>query len=760
LPSPLAILLLIAVAASLYLPTLQNGFVFDDRPLLIGGEAGAEPFPWHSVFTRATHSFYRPFRSLSFRLDRHFWYLNPLGYHLGGLLLHSLVGIAFFILLLSLGIPSPTSLFAALLFLAHPANTEAVEYVSSRAELLGALFSLLFLLSCSRYLKHERRVDRSLALVFLAAALFSKETFLILSFFPLFLPGRGGKKKRLSLICFAIAGTFISARLLLLPGGTDIGRFGVLLGYPQILIKAPAVLFSYLRLLLFPIGLSPDHPLSVLPLPGPMEWMGQALFLAAALIVIAALGKLSRGSRLGSCCLLLSLLPLLNLYPAPRLFAEKYLYFPSLWFCLLLASLMNALCVLCGRGVSPRSPPARIAARRRSHTSIQASPCRPDPRPLTVFTLISASILVAFAVLTLSRHPAWRSELTLWASAAAKRPASPLVLFNRGVSLLEAGFPRQGIIYLMEADELLPGQTLIRERIGDAWSMMERPALARRAYSDALEKAPERGPLHLKLAAAYEKLGDRERAAESFELALSSAPSSPGLYRRLDLAGDYRRLIADYRNRGETDKARLLLRRALGVFPRDPIFLQEAGYDLLRQGKANEAAVYLERAREEAGDRADLLFLLGECRRGQGRLDEAAELYRESGAADPRSAAARLALGNILAGRGRDREAEAAFREALAIDPEDFQSWTNLGNIYQERGDSRKAEEAYLSSLAGRDNFKTRYNLGFLYLKRLGAPEKALPHLERARELCQDFHLEPRINAAIQAAQAAARSQK
>jgi len=721
---PLAILLLVAVAAALYLPTLQNGFVFDDPPLFVGAEAGDEILPWPRFFTQATHSFYRPLRSLSYRMDRAAWDFNPLGYHLSGLLLHALVGVAFCSLLASAGLSLRTSLLAALLFLAHPANTEAVDYLSSRSEVMGSLFALLFLTTAGRAARRDERPARplfALAVVFFIAALLSKETFALLALYPLFLPGRGSARKRLIAACGMISVAFILARFLLIPGAMGASRFGVHLSYPQIMIKGPAGLLSYLRLLVFPIGLSPDHPLPILPLPGPVPWAAQASLLAAVLIGIAALGRLSPGGRRGAAWLLLSLVPLANLYPAPRIFAEKYLYFPSLWFCLLLASLLNELCVCCGRGVSPRSLPTRIAAGRRSHAEAPASPCLHEPLPSAAFALFSAVILACFALLTLARHPDWRSDLSLWASAVKKRPASPLALFNRGTSLLQSGVPRHGILFLQEASELLPRHPRVHERMGDAWAMLERPDLARKSYEAALERSPEKGYLQLKLAAVYHRLGEREKADAAFEEALSRPPPSPALYRRLDLSADFLSLSAAFRSRGEPEKARRILRQGLSVFPRNPEILKAAAGDLLREGKAEEAAGLLEKAMEVAGERADLLSLLGECRQSQGCPEKA----------------------------------EEAWRKALALRPADFQSWTNLGNIRQSRGDYRRAEEAYLSSLAVQDSFKARYNLGFLYLKQLGAPEKAIPHLRRARELCSDFSLDPKLAAGIAAAESA-----
>ena len=71
----------------------------------------------------------------------------------------------------------------------------------------------------------------------------------------------------------------------------------------------------------------------------------------------------------------------------------------------------------------------------------------------------------------------------------------------------------------MEADGLLPGQPLIRERIGDAWSMLDLPALARSAYAEALAHASEPGILHLNLAPGLNKQWFEEREEELRKLA-------------------------------------------------------------------------------------------------------------------------------------------------------------------------------------------------------------------------------------------------
>ena len=74
-----------------------------------------------------SHKSYRPLTILSFRLNRQIHGLEPLGYHLTNVLLHTSVCLLVLYVLLRAGIERDTARLAALLFTAHPIHTEAVS---------------------------------------------------------------------------------------------------------------------------------------------------------------------------------------------------------------------------------------------------------------------------------------------------------------------------------------------------------------------------------------------------------------------------------------------------------------------------------------------------------------------------------------------------------------------------------------------------------------------------------------------------------
>jgi len=343
-------LLLIGLALLLYYPVLTYKFVFDDEMVIVGNRLIRDINHLPGFFTEPTYSFYRPLRSISYLLDYRYWRLNPLGFHLTNILLHGLCCFSFYLLLKLWGAGTRTGLAAVLIFLVHPINTETVIYLSSRAELLGTLFTILFLLSALRYLTSGKFHHLLISLLFIICALLSKESFAIAPLLLLILrpaatpvvhSSRRRDRSRIRVFSFSLILTvaFLAYRFFLLKTPTGLGQFDRILTYPQILIKMPSVILTYFRLLILPINLSPHHPLAVIPLPSPSIFGVQAAILTGIVILLLGCRRAGRLPFQSVLWILIALIPVSNIYPLPRLLAEKYLYLPSLGFSLLFASL-------------------------------------------------------------------------------------------------------------------------------------------------------------------------------------------------------------------------------------------------------------------------------------------------------------------------------------------------------------------------------------------------------------------------------------
>src|SRR5213594_4084847 len=175
--------LIALITCAAFLPTLQNRFVnwddyenFLDNPHYRG-------LGWtHLRWMWTTHQgHYIPLTWMTLGLDYLLWGMNPFGYHLTSLLLHTANAAVFFFVvrrILTLALPSPSERghalavsagFAALVFAIHPLRVESVAWVTERRDVLSGLFYLLAILV---YLRACERGARGRGWYWLSVAVF------------------------------------------------------------------------------------------------------------------------------------------------------------------------------------------------------------------------------------------------------------------------------------------------------------------------------------------------------------------------------------------------------------------------------------------------------------------------------------------------------------------------------------------------------------------------------------------------------------
>ena len=126
-----------AVAAAIYMNTLECGICFDDEPAIKKNKDLRPGSPWSdllrhdfwgaSMDSPTSHKSYRPLCVATFRLNYLLHELQPMGYHLVNVLLHSAVCFLYVQLCgVVFGKVWP-ALIAGLLFAVHPVHTEAVS---------------------------------------------------------------------------------------------------------------------------------------------------------------------------------------------------------------------------------------------------------------------------------------------------------------------------------------------------------------------------------------------------------------------------------------------------------------------------------------------------------------------------------------------------------------------------------------------------------------------------------------------------------
>jgi len=142
------------------------------------------------VWGREHGGFFRPLFILSYLVDTKIWGARPIGFHLTNIVFHSLNAFLTYVfalrivedLKLATGSKRMIAIGAGALFLLHPSHTEAVSWISGRADLLATFFCLASLLSYLAYVRGKRPLQLALSLSCFALALLAKESAICLPF--------------------------------------------------------------------------------------------------------------------------------------------------------------------------------------------------------------------------------------------------------------------------------------------------------------------------------------------------------------------------------------------------------------------------------------------------------------------------------------------------------------------------------------------------------------------------------------------------
>jgi tetratricopeptide (TPR) repeat protein len=519
----LAAALVAAAALAAYAGTLGHGFALDDGPEVVENAHVRSLAGVGTVFTTSSWAgagdaavpMYRPLTTLSYSLNYALGGLAPTGFHLANLLLHALVCVLVLLLGLELGLGLAPAAAAGLLFAVMPVHVEAVANVAGRKELLVAAFSLGAVLAHARALRQGGGAI-VLAPLFVAGALFSKETGLVLAgllgahdllFARMAWRDRRGRAVGLFAAYVVVTLAFVLARHAVLDT----------LVFPRVpfdenpvasapatirVMTAVAVLGRGLLLMIAPVSLSADYSYAaILPVTSPLD--PTFLASAAVLLGLAALAWRSRRAfPLGAFAFLwygISLFPASNLIvPIGTIFGERLLYLPSVAFAL-----------VAGAGLG-----AFLASRARRAAVV-------------AFALL----LGGYAVRTWDASRAWASDLALFTSTVRSQPDSAKAQRMLGGALMEAGRPAEAAAAFQRAAAIIrrPGTPQDRlapalVELGVAQERLGQFGEAERIYEEVLRSDPRNGDALWRLGVVRWQRGERGAAAAAWRQVVAIDP--------------------------------------------------------------------------------------------------------------------------------------------------------------------------------------------------------------------------------------------
>ena len=542
--APLSALVFIATAAALtYSAVLGGPFVYDDIFYIVNNRAVAEPSLLDPVGTR-----YVGF--LSFALNYAAGGLDTTGYHLFNIIVHAAAGVlvwSLVVLILSTPAFMPAfmverkeggaekkyfiALAAALVFIVHPVQTQAVAYITQRFASLATLF---YLLTVVLYLKARLGTGSRAALFYLlsiAAALLAVKTkeitftlpFVIMLFELVLFRGGGFKgidegRGRVKATVLRLLPFFLVASLIplsyLIGAGAGAGEDALVdealrsfqvrdvtyLSPLNYLITEFRVIVTYMRLLVFPSDLHIiyDYPVyeSFFELPVLLSFLFIFTVLSSSLYVLWR-GRWRRArpsallGALGVVWFFVTLSVESSVIPIQDVIAEHRLYLPSVGATLAFSAVLAAVFFR----------PASNG--RRSGAALLA---------LLVVT-------VSLGVVSYKRAAVWADPLRLWSKEVALSPERADLRNTLGAVLWKSGDYDEAIVHYRVALGIRPGYFKARNNLGVALVGKGDYDGAIEEYRRALLIEPVSASVYYNLGVAYEALGDTEVAVSHYKRA-------------------------------------------------------------------------------------------------------------------------------------------------------------------------------------------------------------------------------------------------
>ena len=156
-----------------------------------------------TVFGKGKDKFCRPVLNLTFLCEKYLYGTNPLGYHLTNIIIHLLTVFSIF-LFLTLRYDKNKTLIFCLLFVCHPALTQAVAWISGRNDSLLALFVVLSCYFFIQNLNSNKKVFLFFHLFCFVLSLFTKETAIVVPIFYCFFLYFKKQKLKKYIVCITI----------------------------------------------------------------------------------------------------------------------------------------------------------------------------------------------------------------------------------------------------------------------------------------------------------------------------------------------------------------------------------------------------------------------------------------------------------------------------------------------------------------------------------------------------------------------------
>ena len=507
-----AFALFAVVCLFVYQPALRGPPVSDDTVIILanpyvrspGPKFVSQAFDPHGEQRHLAGGIYAPIPLVIHTLQWRAWGTDWRGYHVVSVLLHALNVALLMALLRASSVPPVAAIMAAALFALHPANVEAVAWITQLRTLLATTFAFGALLLFSRHplasvvlfaLALCSKAIGAFALPMVAALLWARCRAK---------PGRNGRHALALALWIAVLAVYLPSYL---PVYAEQAKNSGAL-YPDVPTEVrtvAAIGARYLAMAATGYGTSAFHESE--PVRSYLDpWWLVGLALAPLLLWRIALtlwrGREEAAWWLGAAA---AFVPASEVFPHDFSMADRYLY--------------NILPGLIGGSILAGRTMVAGAVRRPGSSSLQRG-------VRAIGVAVTLMVIVAFGIQTRARASLWLSEERLYEDAIGHYPNGRIAHYGRAVSALTGGDPDGALHHLREASNrgLIMRQLTGDPRFNPLRSDTRFSALVRENVLRYIALLRERGTtsqVSLRgLALAHHELGETEKAIEIAEEAL------------------------------------------------------------------------------------------------------------------------------------------------------------------------------------------------------------------------------------------------
>ena len=616
-----------------YSNTLLNGFVYDDttqildNPYILSFRHLGKIFSttvWSYVGNGGYTNYYRPMMTFGYLLCFQLFGAAPYGYHLANILLHAGVVWVLYLLTRRMFGNRPLAFLAAGLFALHPMHTESVDWVAAVTDLEVTFF---FLLTFWFFLKVPRAGGKLSEWVVLGMAgsflmtIFSKEQALMLpalatAYEHFYREDRdettwSRKLSRYSVL-WLLALAYLQFRVRMfgafapITGHADISRYAAFL-------SGFALLGQYMGKLFWPVHLCAFYVFRESSSFLDPQVIEGIVALTACGALFAFLWKRQRIASFGFVWFFATLAPVLNVrwLASDNVFAERYIYLPSVGFCWLIAYGWMKL----WERVFDRSKVMRWGL---------------------AGGLSVVAVLCGLRIVT--RNRVWRNEIVFYTTTLAASPDAVPIYNNLGSVYWNRGDVESAEREWRLAFEFVPDSPTLLNNLGLVYTRRKEYPKAVEYFKRSIREKPVFPDPHLNLGVAYQEMGLNAEAELQYRAAMGLAPLNVHIRNRLG---------GLYLNEGRIREAEEQFATSSAIAP-NVVAYDALGEIFLRRGvpalaeQAFQHSISLNPADHRARLNLAALYV------ASGRKAQAVEQYQAILRSDPNNPDARTALERLL----------------------------------------------------------------------------------------------------------------